>query len=92
MKPTRILSYTLTPRQRGAGIEVEILKDGTTRLFRKDETLRTWYPDDNPTCLEVQEAADRVLETDEGLFTFGMVSQQELLDNLREEYRKAGGS
>jgi hypothetical protein len=69
LSPT-ILTHTLTARQIGAGLEVRARPDGSIELFRKDETLFTWKPQANPSFIDVQEEADRIMEEDEMLFSF----------------------
>jgi hypothetical protein len=60
----------LNARQKAAGLELEE-DDHTLTLKRKDEIFARWnILPNHPTPTEIQEAADRVLESDEGLFDF----------------------
>jgi len=61
---TGILSHTLTTRQREAGLELQE-DDHVVQITRKGGVLATFLiTRENPTIEELQEEADRILETE----------------------------
>lgn len=66
-----ILQRTLTARQRGFGLELWEPDDHRVSLGRKDAPIKTWVHNErHPTMIEIQEEADRIIESEEGLFSF----------------------
>ena len=68
-----ILSHTLTPRQQESGLELKE-DDHVVQITRKGGVLATFLiTREHPTIEELQEEADRILETEAHYFDFERV-------------------
>jgi len=64
-----ILQRTLTPRQQASGLYLCEPDDHSVYIASEEgRILKRWFVShDHPTIIEIQEAADRILEAREGI-------------------------